>query len=540
MSTTTENVASVDSDVATVPPNLFDGSPLSVFTPSPASSPLTDTSETSSSLANRGQSSATKRSASLSPGSLRALATSSPVASGDSESSLSSAHSPSPSTRVQHSATRRSATAGSQLPSALKRARTASQVSSESRTRPTPSVQFNLDSHEAEPQQRVVVVDADDELSDSPSTSSESFEPSDAGSDYEGGDADDHDADSSEEGATKRRKTSKATRPRKTRKASRRRKTPKGTPDKRCKTTSTVNSRVRGLVRDAVLAVHTLVTTVFCLLTNATKPPGSIQFCHVLARRTKDDILTRLEWWWQLPYWTLYIDTRVNIFPLMANWHLSMDAGDWALVPHHAIITAILVWTELVLSVDPTGYNKGKRFPIYKSYNQTKFDYYVLSLSEDHLDGVVICRYANPKANANEMEHHSHPYNKIDKLPSHIHPHFVIYAVGQKLAKLDDEMPGEQFDAFLDKLAATACFGHSSDNDSEGDDADDEVKTKNRGSLDSIIAIYKYWSSDKDVPKMGSGHEWRKHPSAPSEEAEEKEEEGAGNAAAEGAEKPQL
>ncbi|KAJ6456598.1 hypothetical protein C8R47DRAFT_1227784 [Mycena vitilis] len=465
--------------------------------------------------ANRGQSrgSATKRSASQSPGSLKAAPTSSLESSDSSDSS--SLHSPSPPSGGARSATHGSAahgsaTAGWHPQSAFKRTRTASRVSSEY-SRPAYSVKFNMDSREAEPGRRADV-DTEDDQWDSPSPSPD---PKDL--DF----VDDQHEDPEEEPARRRKPV------------------PKGTPKHRSATTSSVRTSIKDKVLDAARLINALVSTVFCLLTNAREPPSFMQFCHVLARRSKDPVLTKLEWWWQLPYWTLYVDSRFNIFPLMSQLHLAMDAGDWAFVPHHEIIDAIYKWIKALKKRDPTGYNKGHRSPISELYRQIKFIYFVLPLT-DFMKRAGIHRYGpefDPEVDATAVEHHYWPFKTIGPVPSHIHPHLVIYSAGEKLARKTLNMEDDEREAVLDSLAEIACFGHPEDDI-------DHLRKKNKASLESILSIYADWSSDVHVPKKGSGHEWRKHKDAPSEEEEQEEEEQeeqeeeVGNAAADGAENP--
>ncbi|KAJ6528037.1 hypothetical protein B0H19DRAFT_1083562 [Mycena capillaripes] len=251
---------------------------------------------------------------------------------------------------------------------------------------------------------------------------------------------------------------------------------PGPSPKHRSITKSSVGSVVKRLVKAA--DPHDAI----CLLTNAPKPTKACQYCQVVARRTKAEILTMLEWWWQMKYWTLYVDTRYiyNIFVLMANWHLAMDGNDWALVPHHKLITSVLEWTT-------------------KSYgDQTEFVYYVLALSEE-MEEVAIHRYKEDFSPQTVIAH-IHPFSTMGALTSHVHPHFVIFSAGQKLVKMTSGLSDEAADIFLDKLADAASFGHKAD-----------VKTANRNSLGEIIQTYGIWSSTNHVPQPGAGHEWRYH-----------------------------
>ncbi|KAJ7201056.1 hypothetical protein GGX14DRAFT_400244 [Mycena pura] len=229
-----------------------------------------------------------------------------------------------------------------------------------------------------------------------------------------------------------------------------------------------------------------------CLVTRAKEPGSALQGCHLIARRTEDGVLTALEWYWQMPYYTLYIDTRFNIIILRADWHISMDNDDWTLVPHHRHIAHIEAWNAKVLASD---YNEEKRVEISESYEgQQVFEYYILPLKKG-MEKVAIHRYTvadDPRA----MEAHS----------SHCHPHFVIYSAGQKITEqmnAEDEDEQEVFD----QLASMASFGH------KGDAA--QILLSNQDSINQLVFMYKLWSDLEPVPKTLAENEWRYHDDAP-------------------------
>ncbi|KAJ7102778.1 hypothetical protein C8R44DRAFT_945538 [Mycena epipterygia] len=272
----------------------------------------------------------------------------------------------------------------------------------------------------------------------------------------------------------------------------------RASPKKRRPSKSSVSSRTKELAkaRDPNGGI--------CLLTNARKPVVSRQFCHLLARRTTHETLTNLEWKLQMPYWTLNIDTSFNVFALVANWHLAMDDDHWTLMPHHKIISRILEWANNTIKDDPTGYNKDNRTPISESKlykGKTKFTYYFLALSDDMKD-VAITRY-NKDFDPKAVENHLHPFSTIGALISHVHPHFVIYSAGDKLAKIEATKRVDE-GAWLETLAETASFGHKGDS----------IAKENLRSLQEIMDIHKLWSSDEDVPQKTDDprHEWMRHP----------------------------
>ncbi|KAJ7673033.1 hypothetical protein DFH06DRAFT_1174123 [Mycena polygramma] len=283
---------------------------------------------------------------------------------------------------------------------------------------------------------------------------------------------------------------------------------PRPSPAKRQKHSSSVTSgaRQRVALADPNKAI--------CLLTNVPWLLMSQQYCHVLPRSTSDLVLTILEWWWQLKYWTLFIDSHFNIFVLSANWHLAMDADQWTLVPHHAIIAAMRAWVDDVVRHDSNGYNKGKRSEIWKSYNgQIEFRYFFLALT-DKMKHAVISRYPTMSDPENledfdplSFESKVHPFSDIGALNSHIHPHFVIFSAGEKITKLIEGAHPFMRQLVLAKLAKTADFGHAETLPAGG------VEAANLISLTAILNIYERWTRPIDPNVSDSPrHEWMQHP----------------------------
>ncbi|KAJ7187186.1 hypothetical protein C8R46DRAFT_1059119 [Mycena filopes] len=271
-----------------------------------------------------------------------------------------------------------------------------------------------------------------------------------------------------------------------------------------------------------------------CLATNNPFPRACLQFAHILAQATSNIQLTLLEWWWQMAFWTLYIDTHFNIFVLRSDLHLSMDSDDWTLLPHHRVITQIYEWTTAVTEADPTGYNKNQRVPISKLYEgETDFTYFFLPL-KDEMKKVAIHRFptSEPAVDTTvdgdfdplDFVTHSYPFTTIGPLTSHVHPHFVIFAAGQKLFKMAEAVSEREFKDILARLAKITSFGHDGDADSQ------DVISKNLTSLHDIVAIHARWTAttiehedfhvlrdedfhvpqDEDFPE----HEWLHHPAA--------------------------
>ncbi|KAJ7184536.1 hypothetical protein C8R46DRAFT_1185934 [Mycena filopes] len=239
-----------------------------------------------------------------------------------------------------------------------------------------------------------------------------------------------------------------------------------------------------------------------CLITGQKAPKSARQWAHVARRTLKPHQLRTLEWMWGLKFFSLYIDTKFNLTPLMANWHLPLDAGDWALVPHHALITKIKAW------VDERGLQE-KRGPencidtlFRKSQGVVKtYNYFILPLN-DALENVPLYRLVGKEFDPNTREQrHVFPFNKVGPLTSHARPHFAIYTAGAKLAEVKAKMAeGKQqleadheaeFQAWLNTLSTFASFGHG------GNQA--KRTQRNLDTLQDVQDIYAAWTNHEGV-----------------------------------------
>ncbi|KAJ7152262.1 hypothetical protein C8R43DRAFT_1107009 [Mycena crocata] len=241
----------------------------------------------------------------------------------------------------------------------------------------------------------------------------------------------------------------------------------------------------------------------FCILTRTDQPPGVRQFAHIIHRVLSAIKLSMLERKWGLCYYTLYIDTRFNIVALVSNWHIPMDRGAWALVPDYETIALVLQWVEQRRTrarhdgTDPIS----KLWDVKQTPGQLlkvkKHKYFVLPLA-GYLKEVPLHR--RPKTEFDPKvpeERHLYPFDKVGPLSSHIQPHFVIYAVGAKLAKIRDskKMEKGRFLPWLTKLAKIASFGL--------EPGDDRAPVTNLNALRNILTIYDAWTKKTDLPNKG-------------------------------------
>ncbi|KAJ7118993.1 hypothetical protein C8R44DRAFT_982696 [Mycena epipterygia] len=221
-----------------------------------------------------------------------------------------------------------------------------------------------------------------------------------------------------------------------------------------------------------------------CMVTGVDEPDPALEWAHILARATGSAELTTLEWHFGYGFFRLYIDSRWNVVRIRNDWH------------HHSTIKKVHKWIS-----HRAGKNK-KRPQITKLWDVPKAQdgsrplkirkhaYFMLPLHEA-LKTVVLHRRPNigePFDPDIPEDRHIFPYQKVGPLTSHVHPHLVIYAAGQKLAFTEKEM-GAGFNTWLTTLAGYASFGHEKN-----------AASQNMASLQCIQYIYKICSSKDDMP----------------------------------------
>ncbi|KAJ7226799.1 hypothetical protein GGX14DRAFT_627075 [Mycena pura] len=160
-----------------------------------------------------------------------------------------------------------------------------------------------------------------------------------------------------------------------------------------------------------------------CIITGMAEPASAIRLAHIIPHSTKASVLTVLEYHWNIPHRTLKMDTRFNVVLIMAEKHISMDAGHWALVPHHADIDKIEKWIERRKG---NAKDRSSIADLWKRDSNTteleKHTYYMLPLS-DALRKVPIYRLPLDRELDLKVpeEHHVFPFKNLGPLTSHIH-----------------------------------------------------------------------------------------------------------------------
>ncbi|KAF9446053.1 hypothetical protein P691DRAFT_784388 [Macrolepiota fuliginosa MF-IS2] len=169
-----------------------------------------------------------------------------------------------------------------------------------------------------------------------------------------------------------------------------------------------------------------------------------IQTC-VISKTLHPEAVTQLEYIWGYKYNTLNLDTRYNLFhPLLSvnpTLHAAFDAGTLALLPH--LEDMIPLYNHFIDLA-----KKGSQLPkitpkIYKG--KKLFEYTLLYLDTAPRLYIVRGNFTDGRTC------HDPPFSSFPTITSHVHPHLVVFNLGEKLRRLqpldrelvEDRTPGQ-------------------------------------------------------------------------------------------------
>ncbi|KAF9803639.1 hypothetical protein IEO21_09609 [Rhodonia placenta] len=151
----------------------------------------------------------------------------------------------------------------------------------------------------------------------------------------------------------------------------------------------------------------------------------SVQQCHVLPRATKSDMLTALEWWWDIE--ELSVDSRHNQVFLRADLHALWDRGYIAIMPMPDVMKEYLAkWQD------------GGRHKVLEASDEAKIHEYCV-ISHPDLDNYAI------------REGFTYGFEKVGTIRSHAKPHFMALNAAMKL-KENKEMWVKALEVFYERI----------------------------------------------------------------------------------------
>ncbi|OSX63692.1 hypothetical protein POSPLADRAFT_1140176 [Postia placenta MAD-698-R-SB12] len=176
----------------------------------------------------------------------------------------------------------------------------------------------------------------------------------------------------------------------------------------------------------------------------------SVQQCHVLPRATKPDVLTALEWWWDIK--ELSVDSRHNqvfrassfqqacryawtyLHTVRADLHALWDRGYIAIMPMPGVTKDYLAkWRD------------GGRHKVLEASDEAKIHEYCVIPHPDLVAG------APPPGNSPIREGFGYGFNKAGIIRSHAKPHFMALNAAMKL-KENKEMWVKVLKVFYERI----------------------------------------------------------------------------------------
>ncbi|KAF7759878.1 hypothetical protein Agabi119p4_11573 [Agaricus bisporus var. burnettii] len=144
-----------------------------------------------------------------------------------------------------------------------------------------------------------------------------------------------------------------------------------------------------------------------------------------------EGLMALLEWNWNLPYNSLHLNTRYNIFFAGVALHLHHDNDSWGLLPAKTIIDQY-----------ERGLIFGRRtFPEIQ-LPEDGFEYRLIPLGESmNLYPILRQNEHAPPPNGDQFRLHFYPFDTLPPFRSHLHPKFAIFELGRKFNQLTERNP---------------------------------------------------------------------------------------------------
>ncbi|KAJ7626456.1 hypothetical protein B0H17DRAFT_563389 [Mycena rosella] len=161
-----------------------------------------------------------------------------------------------------------------------------------------------------------------------------------------------------------------------------------------------------------------------CIVTNEEFPRAAIEAAHLLPRAADHELLTKLEYAFNLKYKQLHIDTTRNLAYLRADQHRSFDRRGFLLLPTREVLLRVHTFTLSAKEAAKT----------YKEvFNETEFEYRIVPLQLFE-DGNTVFRKLSDVGPQYESIFPLPNAEILPTLKSHVNPFFVIANAGSKLA----------------------------------------------------------------------------------------------------------
>ncbi|KAF4565584.1 hypothetical protein EYR36_002158 [Pleurotus pulmonarius] len=187
-----------------------------------------------------------------------------------------------------------------------------------------------------------------------------------------------------------------------------------------------------------------------CVLTRVSDDMDILDSSYLIAKSINDETLTKLEWAWGMPYWSLNVDTHFNIQTLSAAVHKFFDREEngWFWLPERSIIAALQKAYRIDkkhrcdvnkawLPSSSIGGITQADLPLQLYKNQHIFNYRFIA-TEGMKSCCAIRMYNGSYTSVNPLAftQHAYPFSQLRQFKLNILPHFVIFNTGMKLDKI--------------------------------------------------------------------------------------------------------
>ncbi|KAF8870407.1 hypothetical protein CPB84DRAFT_1855579 [Gymnopilus junonius] len=240
-----------------------------------------------------------------------------------------------------------------------------------------------------------------------------------------------------------------------------------------------------------------------CIIENI-EEINAVQYAHLLSRSTPNSIITSLEYSWGLQPGHLNVDSRFNIFRLNARLHYAFDRGYWLLIPSPTILREFE--------------NHKQRGPKNNNFmnickDQGPFEYNLVPMKK--MMSIPIHRQVDSPnrpviPREKHFTYHHFPFHSFPTIKSHVHPRYVIFNAGQKMANrlyyeltFRNELKSVKaiYDAWIEPAPLLPEWETAEDKEDKEGDRDDKSNNKegDNQSHRSYHTRSAHWDAQSDV-----------------------------------------
>ncbi|RDB29096.1 hypothetical protein Hypma_014795 [Hypsizygus marmoreus] len=170
-----------------------------------------------------------------------------------------------------------------------------------------------------------------------------------------------------------------------------------------------------------------------CLIEEMSPVGKTVEYAHVLARKSHTTILDRLEFSWRLQRYTLNVHSRYNILLLGVKFHALFDDNNFLLIPSPEVVDA---YYRAISSQEKINPKLCRQAGPSMEEEVGKVHDYMLVANSSMIDVPILRRngpitISPPPPNAYTIM--AYPYRELGVLKSHVTPRYIIANAGEKM-----------------------------------------------------------------------------------------------------------